>query len=492
MRASGMGWAWVALGLYSAACREEPGRGLQAVPPQSLPEQPRGDAGTDGGSDAPPLRPPPNDPQDPVNPADPVSPLDPVEPLPPEGPPDAGTPIPGPGDGGTPLPPTLSLPTLPGWQFYGPAQGGPRQVLGVSADRGGNIWVAGGEDGLYLLAPGASTFRRFTIANGLTPYRDPAGNRQQPVISVVGGEAGTVYAGYRGINGGRQELDPPYMVKSGDVDKVTFAGAGGAAIAVEHYDIYSPKGEVPGYNEDREKVRDVYRMLYDPRTGDVWFGGNHGVSLYDGVRRRVVEHVHPMLNGYTASGHYTGLSDLYKGLALDARGNLWLGGANRTAKLPFATNGRNLVDVYEQPYSYLDIWPDAKSTDARASERTDDYVEDMAITPDGSFWVGSIPNGLARLSPAGRVVQTVREGMVDPKVTALEHDPQGGALWVGHIYGGVTRLLPSGGRELLDFRAFGGDLVQGVVPDIQSDTFNGQRRILVAFSAGAVGVYTGP
>ena len=54
-------------------------------------------------------------------------------------------------DSGTPPPPP---PSSGDWTFYGAAQGGPRYVYGVSADAGGNIWVAGGEEGLFVLQQG--------------------------------------------------------------------------------------------------------------------------------------------------------------------------------------------------------------------------------------------------------------------------------------------------------------------------------------------------
>src|SRR5258707_15024811 len=84
----------------------------------------------------------------------------------------------------------ISFPPLDGWQFYGPAQGVPSAVFGVTADQGGNIWVAGGEEGLFLLQPGTSTFRRFTMADGLHPYGYlpdggvPSGQNYLKVLSV--------------------------------------------------------------------------------------------------------------------------------------------------------------------------------------------------------------------------------------------------------------------------------------------------------------------
>ena len=92
--------------------------------------------------------------------------------IPDAGPPDAGPPDAGPPDAGPPDagPDPISFPNVPGWSFLGPQNGGPQDVFQVTADQGGNIWVAGGADGLFLLRPGQTKFQRFTIADGLHPY----------------------------------------------------------------------------------------------------------------------------------------------------------------------------------------------------------------------------------------------------------------------------------------------------------------------------------
>jgi hypothetical protein len=222
-------------------------------------------------------------------------------------------------DAGTPIP----LPTAEGWTFYGGSNGGPSHVFGVSADQGGNIWVAGGEDGLFLLRRGATTFRRFTMADGLHPYGYPRSDQGTisrtylNVASVAGGPAGTVFVGYLGMPTGPGEYgcednwDGPSpdasIFKSGDADKVTLVGD---AISVVHYDISSGQGVVGGEPRGREKICDVYRVVYDAATSSLWFGGNHGYAWGDpGYAGNptclgqlgcsgVYEHAHPLLNGY--------------------------------------------------------------------------------------------------------------------------------------------------------------------------------------------------
>ncbi len=391
---------------------------------------------------------------------------------------DGGAPGAGPYDAGT-----LVLPSPQGWQFFGPQHGGPRRAHGVSSDEAGNLWVAGGEDGLFLLTPGATAFRRFTHVDGLAQYTDAAGVHGFPVLSVAGGPGSSAFVGYKGLHGGADDFDPPYMLTSGDADKVVWDGAG---LSVTHFDLSTPPGEDPHYPMGRDKIRDVFRIVYDARTQDVWFGGNHGIAMFHATAGKVFEHQHCAINGYTASGSYTLLSGDFYGLALDGAGDVWMGGGHRVARLKFASEGRQFWASLDPT---VDVWPDAQAVDPRPHERTDDFVQDLAVTSDGAVWVGSIPNGLARVTPAG--VSDATGGLLDRKVTALEVDPLDQSVWVGHIWGGLSRLTAQGVMHY-DVRVFGIPVVSGDVPDIQSDRVNGQRRILVAFGSGAVGIYTGP
>lgn len=378
---------------------------------------------------------------------------------------------------------TVTLPTTEGWTFYGPQHGGPAQVLGASMDRAGNLWVAGGKDGLFLLEPGASTYRRLTVADGLSGYMGPNGMTGYEVISVAGGPADTVFVGYLGVNGGAGDADPAWMIASGDADRVELNADG--TLDVKHYDIASAAGEIPSYPERRDKIRSVFRILYDADKEDVWFGGNHGVAMFQGSRNRVWEHEHEAINGYIASGSYTLLSGDWWGIALDSGGDLWMGGGHRVAKLNYASEGNQF---YASRSPIFDVWPDADPDDARPEDRTDDFVQDLAISGN-SIWVGSIPNGLARIAADGSISH-VSSGLVDQKVTALETDPRDGSIWVGHIYGGVSRIQ-SGSVAQYDYRVFGPELIEGMVNDIQSITINGSRKILVSFTSGAVGIYEG-
>jgi hypothetical protein len=80
-------------------------------------------------------------------------------------------------------------------------------------------------------------------------------------------------------------------------------------------------------------------------------------------------------------------------------------------------------------------------------------------------------------------------------VASLERDPLDGSVWVGFTWGGVSRMKNG---TITDYgTAVLGSSMYARVPDIQSDTFGGQRRILVGAmgdGGGPAGVwiYTGP
>src|SRR5207248_4207605 len=177
----------------------------------------------------------------------------------------------------------------------------------------------------------------------------------------------------------------------------------------------------------------------------------------------------------------------YWGIAVAPNGDFWFGGGNRLGKKAAGENPSGNLWAATQK---IDVWPDAVPMDAYPDQRTDDLIQDAALMPDGSIWVGSIKNSLAHVGADGTVLGYVNSGMVDKKVTALETDPKDGSLWVGHIWGGVTRLS-AGTAAFYDRNVFGSQAIDGQVIDIQSDRFQGTRRILFAFDNGALGVYTG-
>ena len=428
--------------------------------------------------------------------------------------------------GSTPSPSPVVYPDARGWTFYGPEHGAPTEVLGVTEDEGGNLWVAGGEEGLFLLRPGASTFERFTMEHGLRPYgympdgKAPVGPKYLKVIAVTGGPAGTVFVGYQGqadceSNYYRGKgIKHPNVYKSGDADKVTLTETG---IRVVHYDISSGPGVVGEEAGGREKVCSILRIAWDKKHGHLWFGANHAFAWGDpnyegnptcGGQREcsgVLEHTHPHISAKTASGHVFRLTDAYYGIAVRPDGDVWFGGANRSTRFRFMTNkvprdferARKMSETRSAMKNRLDIWPDKVDEVGipGPGDRVDDLVSGMAVMPDGSVWVSSFAWGLAHMDATGVVRRYTLNTGGDRFVSAMGRDPSDDSIWAGHRWGGgLTRLK---GDTVMRYSQALGGLASRPVHDIQSAGSGPERRLVVAFGRdekgrpGAIGIYNG-
>jgi len=432
-------------------------------------------------------------------------------------------------DGGV----TQTFPTLEGWTFYGVADGAPSDVRGVTEDAAGNVWVAGGVDGLFLLRPGATQFERFGVEDGLRPYGYMPDGSAPPgaesirleVLSVAGGPAGTVFVGYAGHPSCESNWDgptpDPAIYKSGDADRVTLTADG---ISVVHYDIFSGPGVVGGYfNADgspraREKVCSIFRLAYDASTQSVWFGGNHGFARGQANHpgdptcngqlacSNVLEHAHPHIGARDEHGNIVTLTADYWGVAPAPNGDVWFGGANRSTRFRYMSNARGPANYFRAQYeseadeyawNRLDVWPDAvdESGYPSPSQRTEDLVSAIVAMPDGTAWVSSFAWGLARLDASGNVLGYALTAAADRNISALGRDPRDQSLWAGHRFGGgVTRLR---GGSVERFGLALGPLGEHPVLDVQGAASGGARRMWFAFGSlsgqpGAVGLYQGP
>jgi hypothetical protein len=457
-----------------------------------------------------------------------------VTPVPDAGtqPPDAGTQKPDAGtqppDAGPPPEAAIQFPSRPGWQFFGTQHGGPRRIYGVTSDKSGNVWVAGGEDGLFLLAPGATQFRRLTMADGLRPYgympdgSAPPGEKYLKVISVAGGPANTVFVGYEGMPGkGPDHCENNWdgvrrnaaRYKSGDADRVTLNADG--TLSVVHYDIYSGPDVVRDEPEGREKLCNILRMAYDEASNSIWFGANHGFARADAdfpghdpacrgqlACSGIEEHTHPALNAYGETGGDVLLTDAYYGVAVHSSGDVFFGGANRSTRFRYRTAG-NFWDAQTQTEgrahadNRIDVWKDAVQEPAmpRPTERVDDNVSGMAVLGD-TVWVSSFTRGLAKMNATGGDIQYVNVG--EKSLGTVAVDPSNGSVWTGANWLGVIYQLKDGQVRTIGCDVFGNRLCASRVSDIQVDNHGGRHRILVAFMGnndtrvpGAIGIYTG-
>lgn len=231
--------------------------------------------------------------------------------------------------GGGPQQPAITLKpptTVDGWTFYGAEQGLPAEVYDVSADEGGNVYVAGG-DAVYAkpAAAAASTpesdvFKRFDAAaagitqncfQGLDPWTateadldrrthpDPPGAPAMcPIISVAGAAPGKSIVGFNGY-GTDGDLNGEWAKESGGLDVLSYDAAAGKLARTRHVYIATPPGVICGSFENttgsgpqvcepwdefmlygRRKLHKVYRIVVNhhggtPQYGDVWMGGTH-------------------------------------------------------------------------------------------------------------------------------------------------------------------------------------------------------------------------
>ncbi|KFA86777.1 hypothetical protein [Archangium violaceum] len=470
---------------------------------------------------------------DPVTPEpDPVTPdPGPVTPEPDPVTPGPGPVTPDPGPVTPPPPPpeeAIQFTSPPGWRFYGTQHGGPRRVYGVTADEGGNVWVAGGEDGLFLLRPGADTLQRYTLADGLRPYgfmpdgSAPPGEKYLKVISVAGGPAGTVFVGYEGRPGtGSNHCESnwdgpspdPSRYKSGDADKVTLRADG--TLEVVHYDIFSGPGVVRDELRGREKICNILRIAYDKNTNSVWFGGNHGFSRGDARYTGnntcngqlscsgVMEHVHPHINALNEQGNVVLLTDAYYGVAVHPSGDVFFGGSNRSTRFRYGSNSHNYWRAQsmseDPPYAWnrFDLWPDkvGEPNLSRPADRVDDHVSGMAVSGDDTVWVSSFTKGLARMNAEGGDVRYLDVGV--PHLSTVAVDSTDGSVWTGARWLGTVFRVKDGRVRTYGCTDFGRRLCMSTVADIQVDRSHG-RRILVGFKGsdenrvpGAIGIYSG-
>src|SRR5205807_6165139 len=214
--------------------------------------------------------------------------------------------------------------------------------------------------------------------------------------------------------------DPP-VYKSGDADRVTVDSA--SKLNVVHYDIFSGPNIVSAEMDGREKLCTIYRIVYNPSTKDLWFGGNHGFAWGDPnyagnptcdgqlACSGLVEHSHPAFNGCTgdnptACPAWGFITEDYRGISVDPlSGDVWFGGASRSTRFFWGgTSGSSSGRFYNAQArteggappltraatvgNRIDVWPDlvpeSQTSAPFPGERIDDLVFGMAAMPNGS------------------------------------------------------------------------------------------------------------
>ena len=386
--------------------------------------------------------------------------------------------------------PSVATPTLSkgGFTYYGAAEGMAADVWDVSADEGGNVYVAAG-DTLLAKKRDESAFRVFSPTDaGITPNCDAAKSRACPVVSVGGGAPGVAVVGLQGL-GTDGDSDPDWWLDSGGADVLSFDGQRLARkrhvqvsgvphqMCMDHTAGPCSIGDAT-WEKGRRKVRQVLRIAINHRTGtlqygDVWMAGTHGsfnvlvanpdrrgwvdlTKQFPGTedRRYVWEHDHPAMTVMATIGGVKQLAytaGTTSALALDpATGDPWASNETRTAS---KRGAGSVADSWNAPMwppwlpteigSHLDVWPDPHPANPMEYDATDprwmDATSSLAFCEDRTLWIASYLHGLARRAPDGSISYLGLPPGHGDGASAVACDPTDGSIWVGFEWGGFGR-----------------------------------------------------
>jgi hypothetical protein len=427
-----------------------------------------------------------------------------------------------------------------GFLFYSTDQGIQGEVSDVSADEGGNVYVAAGSM-VYAKARADQDFRAIDPQAALTANcwdasqiankAPPGPPRVCPVISVAGAAPGHAVLGLKGV-GVDYDYDAPWALDSGGADLVSFDGT--TLRKERHVLLASPPGVIcehwanPPANTEcletwidstwmsgRKKMRQVRHIVVNHDRsqavsyGDVFFGATHGsigiLAAHPEQRggwidytkgdpawadtKGVWEHEHPALTN--AQGQF--LTGESQALAMDPRTHTpWFANEVRTASLPgYATMSHPSWNGWwgdlDPVRPFVSFWGDA------ADATSWDYVTGLSFCDDGTLWVSSSRHGLKRVGPDGAWTQVDLPGYGND-ASAVACDPSDGSVWVGYGWGGFGRW--KGGWQAI-WPKDGPAFARNPVASIQIDRWSSPRVVYIAQLAGfgvpgGVTVYSGP
>ena len=384
---------------------------------------------------------------------------------------------------GSPAPPGTGFggagPWGPDNHLYGSADGIlETPVVGVSTDESQNLWVATNA-ALYLLKPGERTFRRFGAQDGLHLKGNPVrycdsnftggdkacpiyGGAADPGISeITGGGKDEVFVGYYGVDEGSADWSDANR-HTGKVDRVRLSSNG---IQVDRFDFVS--SNTPEFWHDRT----VQRLLYDhfQHPHELYVGTNHGVDrllpdkyrapnpgewFLDADAEFMSDHLHPQVCYHMACGpSETGLRlGDWKGLALSADGNLWVGGRWTGGAIRWTANlkdwlNRKGQDIYA--IAFGDPYVAGKCNSEGfcnqpvflvPAEGDIVSVQAVAVTGDGRVWFASgrtttsdVPRGVAVWEGHNfRYLDPIRDlGLAENDIRDLVALPDGRLVFAG-------------------------------------------------------------
>lgn len=290
---------------------------------------------------------------------------------------------------------------------YGTAQGLFEAPISASVDEAENLWVVT-ERALYLLRPGARTFRRYTAQDGL--HYGPGYTEPPDITLVEGGTKGECFVGYTARDTNTSNLGPNAHMWNdpwahmGKMDQVLLQPDG--SLKVNRYDLRNS-------NDGRYyETRTITSMVYDhfQHPGNLYVGSNHGVTRIvpakyfpprnpldfdtSDEKQWYADHVHPWvcMDSLCSDPNHgpSTFGDQY-GLTLAPDGRLWMAGLTTAGAVHYVDN---LVDWWHSwaPFNPFDpAFGDGSGPPVFPTGRYGDPVNLRAVTvtPDGVVWFAS-------------------------------------------------------------------------------------------------------
>jgi hypothetical protein len=357
--------------------------------------------------------------------------------------------------------------TAPGLVVLSGAQGMPA-TFAADLDEGGNLWAAGADQALYLLPAGGGALRRYTTADGLT---DSLG---LGMYSLAGGLPGQVFVGYFGCDDSIDPITEPTSCRAGgDVDRVAVSPDG--RLTVHHLEIHNT------YDMRYDETKTIWRLLFvhaGPARGVVFAGGNHGVTRIDGDGYR--DHIHAQCESSTG----VGMQGNWRGLALDADGDLLVAGAfmfGLWTWVPDPLDWLDDVNHFKDGIAYRAL---LSGVPCDQDKREDHYG--VAVSADGRFWFATLGHGLLAWDPArsGAPSQQFGAGEGLPELTLTDVvSGAGGKLWVATSDRGLVHFDPAIGRAIGTLTRSQG-LPSDDIQRLSQVTWLGGSHIVIATDAG--------
>ncbi len=281
------------------------------------------------------------------------------------------------GGGGFPPAPWPTAPVT----VYGAGQGIQEMpVVAVQPDEADNLWVVTHE-ALYLLRPGAAAFQRYDDSDGLH-----VGLALQPygITGVAGGAPDQAFVGYEGWVDGTPTLDTQAEKDMGKFDRVDLQADG--SLAVTRFNVYDTNDMT--YWENRSVRRFLYDHSFHP--GTLYVGMNHGVDRVNGDA--YADHIHVQnCTGSCAVNPSEQCFAEWRGLALDAQGNLWMADEFTAGEIGWTPVLLDWIDNGKNPFinAFGDPYPPFPPVFEPPAECDSVNIRADAVTPDGLVWFAS-------------------------------------------------------------------------------------------------------